>query len=90
MVDLIKLAKLRQTFADLLDDLALTWPAKGIDYVREIVGHGVYGDALENLIAIELEDGVGLSRDHVRTIEALAAMMEMEDSPWVVRLRESR
>ena len=76
-------------FDHLLRDLAATWPATDIAYVREEVGYGEYGDALENLIALGLRSGRGFGPEQARQIEVLAAAMEMKDSSFLVQLREA-
>ncbi len=89
MIDLAKLSRLRQTFAALLHDLSATWPEQDVEYVREEVGHSVFGDALENLIAIGLRNGMGFNPDQVQQVQALAAIMAMEDSPFIGQLRRT-
>ncbi len=86
MINITKLNRLRQTFAALLQDLSATWPKHDVEYVREEVGYGVYDDALENLIAIGLRNGMGFTPDQVRQVKELALVMEMEDSPFIVQL----
>jgi hypothetical protein len=85
-----RLDRLRRTFAALLQDLSATWPAPDIAFVHEETEHGVYGDALENLIAIGLENGHGFSGEQFRQIDEMAAMMSMANSPFLVRLRDQR
>lgn len=90
MADLAHFDRLREGFAQLLDDLLPAWPMEDdIEYVLEFLDHAEYGEALENLIAIGLHNGVGFSPDQTRQVEALAAAMEMEASPWMARLREA-
>ena len=90
MADLAHYDRLEQAFDALLQDLLPAWPTeKDVGYVREEVGHGEYGDALENLIAVGLSNGVGFSSSQVQQVEALAVMMDMEASPWLARLREA-
>ena len=90
MADLAHYDRLEQAFDALLQDLLPAWPMeKDVAYVREEVGHGEYGDALENLIAVGLSNGVGFSSSQVQQVEALAVMMDMEASPWLARLREA-
>lgn len=87
MADFAHLDRLRQNFTSLLRTLAATWPEQDIAYVREEIGHGEFGDALENLIALGLRNGQGFSLDHERRIEDLAAAMGMTESPFLVQLR---
>ena len=87
MVDLDKLAHLRKTCAALLQDLSTKWEKQDVEYVREEVGHGVYDDALENLIAIGLSNGIGFNASQTEQVQALASIMEMEDSPFLAQLR---
>jgi hypothetical protein len=87
MADLAHYNRIRVTFNGLLDDLSTFWPADDIAYVREEVGYGEYGDALENLVALGLRNGRGFGPKQAREVEALAAAMHMEDSPFVAQLR---
>ena len=79
---------LRRAFAALLQELSAAWPEKDIDYVNEEVRYNEFGIALESLIALGLQNGCGFSSDQLQKIEAMAAAMEMEDSPFLVRLRQ--
>ena len=87
MADLAHYGRLERAFGDLLQELSATWPKQDLEYVREEVGHGECGDALENLIALGLRNGAGFSPDQARQVEALAAAMGMEDSAFLARLR---
>lgn len=89
MVNLSHYDRLRDAFDGLLRDLAATWPAEDIEYVREEVGYGEYGDALENLVALGFRSGKGFGPEQARQIEALAAAMEMNSSSFLVQLREA-
>ncbi len=60
-----------------------------ISYVQDEVGHGEYGDALENLIALGLRNGHGFGVGQARRMEALAMVLGLEGSPWLARLREA-
>lgn len=77
-----------EAFNGLLRELAVTWPAGDIEYMRDEVGYGEYGDALENLIALGLRSGFGFNPEQTRQVETMAAAMEMADSPLLARLRE--
>ena len=48
--------KMVGAFSSLLEELPETWPKEDKEFVFEEVGHGEYGDALENLIALGLQD----------------------------------
>ncbi len=87
MPDLSHYDRLREAFDSLLHELAVTWPANDIEYVRDEVGYGEYGDALENLIALGLRSGFGFSPEQAQQVEAMAAAMEMTDSS-LLQLRE--
>ncbi len=88
MAELAHYDRLQRAFDDLLQNLSAAWPKQDLDYVREEVGHGEYGDALENLIALGLRNAAGFSPGQVQQIEALAAAMGMEDSTFLAQLRE--
>lgn len=82
--------RLDEDFGRLLDDIRQAWPDEtDVGYCAEFVEHKEFGEALENLIAIGLRNGVGFSPDQVRQMEALAAAMGMETSPFVARLQEA-
>jgi hypothetical protein len=89
MADLSHYDRLRNAFDVLLNDLAATWPANDLDYVREEVDYGEYGDALENLIALGLRNHRPFDSEQVMHIEDLATAMGMDDSPFLAQLRES-
>jgi hypothetical protein len=88
-MDLAHSDRVERAFANLLGELDRRWPRQDVDYVREEVGHGEYGDALENLIALGLRNGKGFDPSHVKQIETLAASMEMGNSPLLMQLRST-
>jgi len=88
-MDLAHSDRVERAFANLLGELGHFWPKEDVDYVSEEVGHGEYGDALENLIALGLRNGKGFDPSHVKQIEALAAAMKMTDSPFLMQLRST-
>ena len=61
-MDLAHSDYLQRAFTSLLGELGHLWPKQDVDYVSDEVGHGEYGDALENLIAI----GCGTAKDLAR------------------------
>lgn len=81
--------RVERAFTDLLGELGGFWPKQDVHYVSEEVGHGEYGDALENLIALGLRNGNGFDPSHVKQIEALAKDMKMTDSPFLMQLRST-
>lgn len=89
MADLAHYDRLQRAFDGLLQDLSATWPKQDLEYVREEVGHGEYGDALENLVALGLRNGLGFDPDQVRLLEDLAALMELGGSSLLAQLREA-
>jgi hypothetical protein len=89
MKDLARADRVRRAFTRLLEALAHQWPKQDVEYVSDEVAHGEYGDALENLVAIGLRNGKGFDAAQARQIEALAAAMEMTDSPFVTRLMDA-
>ncbi len=89
MADLEHYTRLSQAFAPLLQDLSTTWPKEDLQYVREEVEHSEFGEALENLIAVGLQNNKGFNPVHIRQIEELAAAMEMMDSPFLLQLRQA-
>ena len=89
MADLEHYNRLSQAFAPLLQDLSTIWPKEDLQYVREEVDHTEFGEALENLIAVGLQNNKGFSPVHIRQIEELASAMEMTDSPFLLQLRQA-
>lgn len=81
--------RLTQAFASLFQDLSAMWPKQDLDYVREEVEHSEFGEALENLIAIGLQNGKGFSPAHIHQIKDLATAMQMTDSPFLLQLRQA-
>jgi len=88
MLDIAHCERMDEAFAILLRDLSGTWPEQDIEYVREEVGHREYGDALENLIALGLKNGIGFSADQARKVEAIGVAVGIEDSPFLAQLRQ--
>lgn len=88
-MDLAHSHRVERAFTELLGELGRFWPKQDVDYVSEEVGHGEYGDALENLIALGLRNSKGFDASHVKQIEALAADMKMTDSPFLMQLRST-
>ena len=78
---------LRREMFDLLANLSATWPIEDTTYVRELVDHGEYAEALDELIATGLQ-GRKFSSDQAQRIRALASVMNMGGSEWVSKLRE--
>lgn len=89
MTDVEHHNRLSKAFAPLLQDLSTTWPKEDLQYVREEVEYNEYGEALENLIAVGLQNNKGFSPVHIRQIEELATAMEMTDSPFLLQLRQA-
>ncbi len=80
---------LTQAFARLFQDLSAMWPKQNLNYAREEVEHFEFGEALENLIAVGLQNGKGFSPAHIHQIEDLTTAMEMTDSPLLLQLRQA-
>ena len=74
MAEVSHFDRLRRDFVHVLEDLLLTWPMEDdIAYIREYLDQDEYGEALENLIAVGLHNGVGFNADQVRSVEAIAS-----------------
>jgi hypothetical protein len=71
----------------LLDYPAASWDKEQLDSMRTDVECGEYGCPLENLIAMGLDSQEGFDATQTETINTLIALMEMNDSQWVVKLR---
>ncbi|MGH6678525.1 MAG: hypothetical protein ACREDL_06245 [Bradyrhizobium sp.] len=89
MVDPAHFDRIHRTFTSLLEELGQVWAKQDVAYVSDEVAHGEYGDALENLIAIGLRNGKGFVPPQVEQIEALAAAMDMRDSPFLMQLKDA-
>ena len=89
MADLEHYNRLSQAFAPLLKDLSTKWAKEDLQYVREEVDHSEFGEALENLIAVGLQNNKGFSPTHIQQIEELAATMDMTNSPFLLQLRQA-
>jgi hypothetical protein len=81
MADLAPYQRLEFAFATLLNDLAKTWSSCDIDYVRDIVAHAEFGEALENLAALGRRNGAGFSTGQLCQIKAMASEMKLDISP---------
>jgi hypothetical protein len=68
---------LDDAFGTLLSDLSTDWPVCDVAYVRDILAHAEYGEALENLLALADRNGVGFSPGQRRTVEALGRSIGM-------------
>ena len=89
MSDPFHLDVMRQELSALLEDLLPSWPMEDdLEYVREYLDHGEYGEALDNLIAVGLRNGVGFDSRQVRRAEAIAEAMGMQNSAAVTELRD--
>ncbi len=62
MTDFAAYQKLEFAFSQLLADLSKTWPTADIAYVRDLVAHAEYGEALENLVTIGVNHGATYDR----------------------------
>ncbi len=90
MADPVHYDRLRDGFTRLLNDLLPTWPMEDdIKHVLEDLDHDEYGEALENLIAVGLHNGLGFSPDQAQQVEVLALAMGMEASSFLIQLREA-
>ena len=72
MADFATHHDLDQAFEMLLGDLSESWASADIAYVHDIVSHGEYHDALENLIALGNNGRQTFSPDQLGRLEALA------------------
>jgi|GEM_PF-3246502 len=88
MADLVELEAIRRSFLQLTDDLAAAWPADDLAVIREDIGYGEYGEALENLIALAEKSDLHFDERQADSVFALVRAMEMSDSPWVAKLRQ--
>jgi len=77
LADFAPYQRLEFAFAQVLNDLGKAWPTSDIAYVRDIVAHAEYGEALETLIAIGVSNGHGFGAEQLRRLEAIGAMMRL-------------
>jgi hypothetical protein len=75
VVDLAQIENIHRRFSELLQGLESIWPIEDVNYVREEIAHGEYGDALENLIALGVRNGLRFGPQRTNEIELLASAM---------------
>jgi len=88
MTDFAPYQKLELSFNQLLADLLKTWSTADIAYVRDIVAHAEFGEALENLIALGVSKGRKFDRGLMQRLEDIAAPMGMNVASMVCAARK--
>jgi hypothetical protein len=88
LVESIK--RILDAFAILINELAPLCVTRDLEHIRKEVYHGVYDDALENLIAIGLKHGSGFTIDQSERIEYLAMEIGLTESIWLDQLPGGR
>ena len=89
IVDMEKFRKFLAFFSEFIDDLSVTWPAKDIEFLRKELGYGEYPDALENLIAIGLKNGIGFTAAQREKVKYLASETRLDPDPWLEKMRQT-
>ena len=65
-------------FAELMVGLSTCWPASSVAYVADMVGHGEYGEALENLAAMSKLADHPLDTESVRLVTSIGDAIEVD------------
>lgn len=75
-------------FSKLFLALSASWSVSDIKYVKELVSHAEYGEALENLVAIGQQKAKSFTSGQASMIADLATKMNISN-PVVNSLRKS-
>ena len=79
MADYRPYQELDFAFAKLLEDLS--WPARDVAIVQELLTHSEYGEALTNLVALGAQNGKGFTKGQLARINDMGAKMGLDTSP---------
>ena len=75
MADYLPYQDLSFGFAKLLEDLSASWAAGDVDFLRELVAQGEFGEAMDNLVALAGDSGRALSAAQSAAVAALCSQM---------------
>jgi len=59
-------------FAKVLEDMSKTWPARDIAFVQDLVSHSEYGEAMECLLALGVQNGNGFTTAQSATLAEMS------------------
>jgi len=68
-------------FAKLLEDVSKTWPAGDVTLVQDLVSHSEYGEAMECLLALGVNNGKGFTKGQSSTISEMCKTLGVEMPP---------
>jgi hypothetical protein len=68
-------------FAKLLEDVSKTWQARDIALVQDLVSHSEYGEAMECLLALGVNNGKGFSKGQSAIISEMCNTLGVEMPP---------
>jgi len=75
-------------FEVLFQNLSDTWSEEDLKVPRMFVDHNEVEEAIDELIAIGLQNTVGFNMEQSKQIENIVSFMEMKDLLWVDKLRK--
>jgi len=75
-------------FEVLFQNLSDTWSEEDLKVPRMFVDHNEVEKAIDELIAIGLQNTVGFNMEQSKQIENIVSFMEMKDLLWVDKLRK--
>jgi hypothetical protein len=78
MTEFAPYQKLEVASSEIFADLSKTWPSADIAYLRDIVAHAEYGDALENLIALGVAKATAFGPGLMRRLEGIGSAMGVD------------
>jgi hypothetical protein len=88
MYDYERALKVADLLTYLLKHPAKSWGKEEIDSMRIDVECGEYENPFGNIIAMGFDSEEGFDAIQVETLNALTKLMNLENSDWVVKLRE--
>jgi hypothetical protein len=88
MYDYERARRVADLLKSLLNHPGETWDKKEIESMRIDVDCGEYENPLGNIIAMGIDSEQGFDARQIETLNALVKLMHLEDSEWVLKLRE--
>jgi hypothetical protein len=78
MAEFTTYQKLDFAFGQVLGDLSKSWSSADVAYVRDILAHAEYGEALENLIALGVGNGTTFDAALMAKLNDIGSAMGMD------------
>jgi hypothetical protein len=72
----------------LVDHPAASWDKGELAALRVDIECGEYETPLQDVIAMGLQSKEGFDPRQLEKLDTLISLMRLEDSPWVIKLRE--